>query len=243
MSHQHGVLHIDAHENLFHPLRNRNCSHFAAAPDLFTAQHLVPTLSLHPSNTPRPTHLHLHLHLLRHHPHLHPNLSGMPLRLAYQKGTRTTLMRHPEMPLHQFQHFPAQLDGSENTKKQLLILCVPGFLLNFLITNLHWRTNLINQKLYKEFLDTMYQCLEEPYMTRNGSQLFIKVDSSAIENLALCFAKSNMLDINLAKGTRGCFIEANRLLTVTLPTCCPRFNRMTAPGTCVTTKRIGPTFL
>ena len=91
VSHQHGVLHIDAHENLFHPLRNRNRSHFAAAPDLVTAQHLVPTLSLHPSNTPRPTHLHLHLHLLRHHPHLHPNLSGMPPPLAYQKGTQTTL--------------------------------------------------------------------------------------------------------------------------------------------------------
>ena len=43
----------------------------------------------------------------------------------------------------------------------------------------------------------MYQCLAEPYTTRNGSQLRIKVDRSAVENLALCFAKSNMLDVNL----------------------------------------------
>ena len=78
--------------------------------------------------------------------------------------------------------------------------------------------NQTTKSLYKAFLDVMYQCLAEPYTTRNGSKLLIKVDSSAIENLALCFAKSNMLDINLAKGTRGWFIEANRLLTVTLPT-------------------------
>ena len=64
----------------------------------------------------------------------------------------------------------------------------------------------------------MYQCLAEPYTTRNGSQLHIKVDRSAVDNLALCFAKSNMLDVNLAKGTKGWFIENNRLLTVTIPT-------------------------
>ena len=74
------------------------------------------------------------------------------------------------------------------------------------------------KKLHKEFIDMMYLCLAEPYTTRNGSQLRIKVDRSAVENLALCFAKSNLLDVNLAKGTKGWFIEANRLLTVTLPT-------------------------
>ena len=70
----------------------------------------------------------------------------------------------------------------------------------------------------------MYQCLAEPYTTRNGSKLLIRVDRSAVENLAICFAKSNLLDIELAKKTQGWFIEANRLLTVTVPTGFPLCN-------------------
>ena len=64
----------------------------------------------------------------------------------------------------------------------------------------------------------MYQALATLYTTRNHSKVYIKVPDSAIQNLALCFLKAGMLDIRLAEGTQGWFVEENRLLTLTLPT-------------------------
>ena len=68
------------------------------------------------------------------------------------------------------------------------------------------------KKKFRDFVDIMYQCSAKPYTTKSKS------GRVAINNLALCFLRADLVGLNLASQTRGWFIEDNRLLTVTLPT-------------------------
>ena len=58
-----------------------------------------------------------------------------------------------------------------------------------------WNRNTRNK--YKHFQDAMLRALSKEYTTRNHSKVYIKVPESAIENLALCFLKADMLDDTL----------------------------------------------
>ena len=71
---------------------------------------------------------------------------------------------------------------------------------------------------HKQFIDIMFSCLEQPYTTKNGSKLYIRADRATIHNIATCFLRANMLDLDLARQTKGWFIETPNLLTVTVPT-------------------------
>ena len=73
----------------------------------------------------RPPVHHLSLRRLLHLRHLRIGMRLPPEFLKVTRMTPTLLVR----PQHPFRPFPNRLDGSKNTKKQLLTLNVPSFLL------------------------------------------------------------------------------------------------------------------
>jgi hypothetical protein len=74
---------------------------------------------------------------------------------------------------------------------------------------------------YKEFVDAMFHQLSLPYTTSTKATVYIKADREMVTNIAKCFAKADRLDVELAKRTKGYFIEALNLLAITIPTGLP----------------------
>ena len=60
-----------------------------------------------------------------------------------------------------------------------------------------------------------------PYITSTKATVYMKADPEMEGNIAKCFAKAGRLDIELAKRTKGYFIETHNLLTITTPTGLP----------------------
>ena len=75
--------------------------------------------------------------------------------------------------------------------------------------------------LFKSIIDEMYTQLAKPYTTQSGTTVFIRANRSTVENIAKCFARSDLLDVTLAQGTRGFYIEPENLLSITVPTGLP----------------------
>lgn len=77
-------------------------------------------------------------------------------------------------------------------------------------------------KLLKQFIDEMFRALQKPYTTSNKSSIFIKADKTIVQNIGVAFAQADLLDLTLARGTRGYYIERDQTLTITTPTGFPR---------------------
>ena len=75
--------------------------------------------------------------------------------------------------------------------------------------------------LFKSIIDEMYTQLAKPYTTQSGTTVFIRANRSTVENIAKCFARSDLLDVTLTQGTRGFYIEPENLLSITVPTGLP----------------------
>ena len=77
--------------------------------------------------------------------------------------------------------------------------------------------------LYNNFIDEMFTQLAKPYLTEANETVYIKASRATVTNIAQCFAQARLLDINLAKRTRGYFVEPECLLTITVPTGLPPY--------------------
>ena len=75
--------------------------------------------------------------------------------------------------------------------------------------------------LFKSIIDEMYTQLAKPYTTQSGTTVFIRANRSTVENIAKCFARSDLVDVTLTQGTRGFYIEPENLLSITVPTGLP----------------------
>ena len=71
-------------------------------------------------------------------------------------------------------------------------------------------------QLYKQFLHAMFSQLALPYATSTKQTAYIKADDKMVHNIARCFAMADRLDVELAKRTRGYFVESSRLPTLTV---------------------------
>lgn len=75
--------------------------------------------------------------------------------------------------------------------------------------------------LYNNFIDEMFTQLAKPYVTESSETTYIKASRATVTNIARCFAQARLLDLSLAKRTRGYFVEPENLLTITAPTGLP----------------------
>ena len=75
--------------------------------------------------------------------------------------------------------------------------------------------------LCNNFIDEMFTQLAKPYVTESNETVYIKASRATVTNIAKCFAQARLLDISLAKRTRGYFVEPECLLTITVPTGLP----------------------
>jgi hypothetical protein len=73
------------------------------------------------------------------------------------------------------------------------------------------------RKLFSNFIDEMFAQLAKPYVTESNETIYIKADPATVTNIARCYARANLLDLGLARQTRGYFIEPENLLTITVP--------------------------
>ena len=65
----------------------------------------------------------------------------------------------------------------------------------------------------------MLAALQKPYATISKSKVLIRVDRSIVENISICFAKAQMLDLELARKMQGFYAEdPHQLLTIVTPT-------------------------
>ena len=74
------------------------------------------------------------------------------------------------------------------------------------------------------FIDEMFTQLAKPYVTEPiimRLSTSVQVVPHAVTNIARCFAQASLLDLSLARRTRGYFIEPENLLTITVPTGLP----------------------
>lgn len=71
-------------------------------------------------------------------------------------------------------------------------------------------------------MDEMYAQLAKPYINAAKQAIYIKADKTTVQNIARCYALSDRLDLNLARQTKGYFIEPENLLTITVPTGLPQ---------------------
>ena len=70
----------------------------------------------------------------------------------------------------------------------------------------------------------MFTQLGKPYVTEPiimRLSTSVQVVPHAVTNIARCFAQASLLDLSLARRTRGYFIEPENLLTITVPTGLP----------------------
>ena len=70
----------------------------------------------------------------------------------------------------------------------------------------------------------MFTQLAKPYVTEPiimRLSTSVQVVPHAVTNIARCFAQASLLDLSLARRTRGYFIEPENLLTITVPTGLP----------------------
>ena len=74
---------------------------------------------------------------------------------------------------------------------------------------------------FNSFIDEMFNQLAKPYTNESNETIYIRADRATVQNIARCYAKANLLDLNLARQTRGYFIEPENLLTITVPTGLP----------------------
>ena len=74
---------------------------------------------------------------------------------------------------------------------------------------------------FKQFVDEMFNQLAKPYTTSNGDTVFIKASPAVVNNIARAFAQACRLNITLAQGTQGFYVEQENLLTITVPTGLP----------------------
>jgi len=77
------------------------------------------------------------------------------------------------------------------------------------------------RRLYNDFIDEMFTQLAKPYVTESNETIYIRANRATVTNIARCFAQANLLDLSLARRTRGYFIEPENLLTITVPTGLP----------------------
>ena len=86
------------------------------------------------------------------------------------------------------------------------------------------RTELDNptKLLYNNFIDEMFNQLAKPYITDADETVHIKASRATVGNIAKACAQARLLDLNLARRTRGFFVEPECLLTITVPTGLPR---------------------
>ena len=76
-------------------------------------------------------------------------------------------------------------------------------------------------KLFNNFIDEMFAQLAKPHITESNETIYIKADRATVTNIARCYARANLLDLSLARQTRGYFIQPENLLTITVPTGLP----------------------
>jgi hypothetical protein len=62
--------------------------------------------------------------------------------------------------------------------------------------------------LFKSFVDEMFSQLAKPYVTASKQEIFIKADEATVLNIARCYARSDRLDLNLAR--RQGYISSSR---------------------------------
>lgn len=77
------------------------------------------------------------------------------------------------------------------------------------------------RRLFNHFIDEMFTQLAKPYVTESNETIYVRANRSTVTNIARCFAQADLLDLSLARRTRGYFIEAENLLTITVPTGLP----------------------
>ena len=59
----------------------------------------------------------------------------------------------------------------------------------------------------KEFLDAMFHQLSQPYLTSTKACVYIKADKEMVANIAKCFARAGLLNVELAKRTKGYYFD------------------------------------